>query len=860
MTDILNELKMKRYILILVGIYITMAIKGQHINVAAPSRVNVGENFRVAYTVSTQDVDDFRSNMRSTDEVEVIAGPYASKVSSFSMVNGHTTSSSSITYTYTLYANKAGIFTVPAAHAKIHGKTIASHSTKITISGQARSNNNNAHNNPNTSAIHEQGSRISGNELFIKVSANKRKVHEQEPILLTYKVYTTLELTQLEGKMPDLTGFHTQEVKLPQQKSFHIERVNGRPYRCVTWSQYVMYPQMTGSLKIPSITFHGIVVQENRSVDPFEAFFNGGSGYVEVKRHIAAPGLSVEVEPLPTKPANFSGGVGKFNISAQVDNKDIKAGEPLNFRVVIGGYGNLKLIKQPVVKFPKDFDQYDAKITDKTKLTSNGLEGNMIYDFLAVPRNQGNYTIPPVELVYYDVDRNQYRTVKTQAINLQIAKGDGKSGSVSDYAKDQNTDIRGIKEGGVTIKNFSSMFFGSVAYWTSLIIVIVIFVVLLVVFRKRAVLNADVVRIKGKKANRIATKRLRKASKLMIQGKSEEFYDEVLRALWGYVGDKLNMAIEELSRDNISQTLANHSVDDATIQKFTDALTECEFERFAPGDPAGNMNKTFESAMTAIIEIERVMKKKNRINTKALLVVMALAVSCQVGAVTKENADKEYKRGNYQQAIQDYQELLKSGKSPEIYYNLGNAYFRSDNISQSILAYERALLLSPGDADVRFNLKFARNKTIDKIVPEDQMFFKTWYQSLVFYTGIDSWAIVSLVSIIGALSLVLFYLFGNRVLVRKVGFYGALVLIVVTAFSMLFAQQQKEMLLHRTGAIIISSTVNVKKTPAPTSTDVYVLHEGTKVDITDQSIEGWYGIKLADGREGWIKSSSLEKI
>ena len=170
------------------------------------------------------------------------------------------------------------------------------------------------------------------------------------------------------------------------------------------------------------------------------------------------------------------------------------------------------------------------------------------------------------------------------------------------------------------------------------------------------------------------------------------------------------------------------------------------------------------------------------------------------------------------------------------------------------------MLLSPRDADVRFNLKFARNKTSDKIVPEDQMFFKTWYQSLVFYTGIDSWAIVSLVSIIGALSLVLFYLFGNRVLVRKVGFYGALVLIVVTAFSMLFAQQQKEMLLHRTGAIIISSTVNVKKTPAPTSTDVYVLHEGTKVDITDQSIEGWYGIKLADGREGWIKSSSLEKI
>lgn len=851
---------MKRYILFLLSsIFVSLATFGQQINVSAPSRVNVGENFRVAYTVTTQEVEDFRSNMRTTDEVEVIAGPYTSKVSSFSMVNGHTSSTSSVTYTYTLYANKVGNYVIPAAHAKINGKTVTSKAIKITITGHAHQNSNTPN---NSSGIRESGTPISGNELFIKVSANKRRVHEQEPILLTYKVYTTLELTQLDGKMPDLTGFHTQEVSLPQQKSFHIERVNGKPYRCVTWSQYVMYPQMTGNLKIPSITFHGIVVQENRSVDPFEAFFNGGSGYVEVKRDIVAPSVSIDVDPLPMRPANFSGGVGKFNISAQLNNKDVKAGNPVNFRVVVGGVGNLKLIKQPMVKFPKDFDQYDAKVTDKTKLTANGLEGNMIYDFLAVPRNQGDYTIPPVELVYYDVNQNKYCTIRTESFDLHVAKGDGKSGSIADFANEKNTDIRGIKEGSARSVDVDNLFFASSLYWFCLLSSILVFVVLLIIFRKRVIANADVVRLKGRRANKVATKRLRKANRLMLQGQSSEFYDEVLKALWGYMGDKLNMPIEKLSSENIAETLKSHSVDANTIDKFTDALSECEYERYAPGDQTGNMNKTYEAAMTAIMEIEQVMKKgkSHRIGLGVSLLVLVLLIPMQMLAVTKENADAEYKKGNYQQAIKDYQELLKVQKSPEVYYNLGNAYYRTDNVTQSILAYERALLLSPGDADIRYNLQFVRNKTIDKVIPDNEMFFTSWYHSLVYFTSIDTWAVVGLVSIAVVLFLVLCYLFGQRMLLRKIGFYGAVVLLIVALLSIFFAKQQKYMLDHRCGAIVISPTVSVKKTPSPTSSDEFVIHEGTKVDITDKTIKGWYCIRLGDGREGWVNVKQLEEI
>lgn len=858
---------MKRSSILLICLFIACACFSQVIRVSTPSRVEAGENFRVSFKVTTQDVDDFRSGLHSTDVVEVIAGPYTSSESSFQMVNGHTSSSSSITYTYTLYAAKSGVYNIPAAHARVGGKQISSRPAKVTVVGSAQGRGNNSpkmHEDDNYPPhMKAAGSAISGRDLFIKVSANKRKVYEQEPILLTYKVYTLVDLTQLEGKMPELTGFHTQEIPLPQQKSFHIERVNGKPYRTVTWSQYVMYPQMTGKMEIPSITFKGIVVQQNRSVDPFEAFFNGGSGYVEVKRNIVAPSIKIDVLPLPHKPANFSGGVGKFNISAQLNKNELKAGDPLSLRIVVGGIGNLKLIKQPVVNFPKDWDKYDPKVTDKTKLTSNGLEGNMIYDILAVPRNQGHYTIPPVELTYYDTSLNQYKTIKTQSFEIEVAKGDGSRSSVVDYSKDQPKDIKDIKKGEAELHSVDNFFFGSVGYLMSLLIPFAAFVALLVIFRKRAIDNADLVKMKGKKANKIATKRLRQANKLMLAGKTNEFYDEVLRALWGYVGDKLNMPAEQLSRENISEKLQSHNVDDNTISKFLSAIDDCEMMRFAPGDPEGNMNKTFESAMTAIMEIENVMKKKSnkaKVSGFSFVLMILMLMPLSANAITKQNADDEYAKGNYQQAIKDYQEILKAGVSSEIYYNLGNAYYRTDNITQALLAYERALQLSPGDNDIRFNLQYARSKTIDKITPETEMFFVTWYNSLVNFTSVDRWAKTAIVSIVMALLLILVFLFAPQMWARKSGFYGSAVFLLLFAFANLFAFQQKHELETKQGAIVIAPTVNVKKTPAASGTDVFVIHEGTRVDITDRGMKQWRGVKLADGREGWLKTSQIEEI
>ena len=854
---------MKRYLLVVSLLMITWAVSAQTLTANAPSQVQNGENFRLTYTVNTSNASDFRIG-EIPEALEIITGPYTSEQSNFQMVNGHTSSSSSITYTYILCANKNGSFTIPAARVHANGKTITSNPLKVTVSGKAAGTGNapKMHDDyDDRPQMRAAGTPISGSDLFIKVSANKQRVHEQEPILLTYKVYTLVDLTQLEGKMPDLTGFHSQEVKMPQQKSFHIESVNGRNYRCVTWSQYVMYPQMTGDLEIPSITFNGTVIQQNRNVDPFEAFLNGGSGYVEVKRSIKAPGLKIHVDPLPKRPDNFSGGVGKFNISGQLNKTEVKANDPITVRVVVGGVGNLKLIKQPVVNFPKDFDKYDPKVTDKTKLTANGVEGNMIYDFLAVPRNQGKYTIPPVEFTYYDVAANAYKTIKTQAFELEVEKGDGNGGTAVDFTDEKNQDIHAIKTGKVVRKDAASLFFGSASYWIVLALLLAAFIALMIIFRRRAIENADIVKMRGKKANKVANKRLRAAHKLMVAGKQGEFYDEVLRALWGYMGDKLNIPVSELSHDNIADKLAEHHVDEQTVNSFIEALDECEFERYAPGDAAGNMNKTYESAATAIEKIEEVMKKKNT-RTRGTLVLLTLLFlfPTTIQAVTKQDADAEYSKGNYQQAIKDYEELLKAGESAEIYYNLGNAYYRTENITRAVLSYERALLLNPADDDIRFNLQMARSKTIDKITPESEMFFFTWYRSLVNLMTIDGWAHLAIASIILTLILALVYLFAGHLTLRKIGFYGGVLFLIIFLLSNLFAFQQKQMLMKRNGAIVTAPSVTIKKTPVTNSADQGVIHEGTRVDIIDDTMRDWKEIHLADGREGWIPATQIEKI
>ncbi|MDO4802500.1 MAG: BatD family protein, partial [Prevotellaceae bacterium] len=795
-----------------------VAAFGLSLQGSAPSQVAVGEQFRLSYTIATHDVKDIRLGAVPS-AFEVLVGPSTSTSSSFQMVNGKTSSNESTTFTYVLMANKNGTFTIPAAHAVCGGKTVTSNSITINVSGKVSANSQSSKQRP--TGVRPSGSKIRGNDLFITVNASKQCVYEQEPIILTYKVFTQVELTALDGKMPDLKGFHTQELALPQQKSFSRETYNGKTYNAVVWSKYMMYPQVTGLLTIPSITFNGTILQQDTSIDPFEAFFNGGMGYSEVNKVIAAPEVKIQVLPLPDKPKNFSGGVGKFNLSTSLVADNPKSGEPITMKVVISGNGNLKLIKQPNLDLPKDFDRYDPKVEDNTKLGENGLEGNMTYEFLFVPRHKGNYTIPPVEFTYFDTETKTYKTLKSESYTLKVAKGeDGAGYTEQEVLQMLNRDIRYIKLGNATLTKRNQHFFGSATYWMLLVVPFMLFVVLLIIFRQKAIEAANVAKMRGKKANKVATKKLKTAYKLLQQGKTNEFYDEVLRALWGYAGDKLNMPVETLSKDNIADNFSNVGVDEALISQFSESLNDCEFARFAPGDKQGNMEKVYNTAADVISKIEITMKeqaakaKKQGATLKIIFLTIMSASILTASAVTKSDADSAYVHEEYDEAIQIYEKLLKQGDDANVYFNLGNAYYRNKDYTHAILNYERALLLNPGDADIRFNLDMARAKTIDRIVPKSEMFFVSWYNSLVNITSVDGWAKIAVSTFILMLILIILYLLNDKVLIRRLTLYLSELMLVLFILSNIFALAQKHQLENRNTAIITASSVSVKSTPA----------------------------------------------
>lgn len=571
----------------------------------APEVVVSGDQFRLSYTVNTKKVRDFRAP--NIKDFEVLMGP--SRSVQYQNINGVETNT--ITFTYILMAGKEGTFNIPGATIVADGNNYTSNSVTVKVlppDQSAGTGNSNSSNN-------QAGTKITNSELFITATASKTTVYEQEAILLTYKIYTQVNLTGLHGDMPDLKGFHTQEVDLPSQKQWTLEHYNGRNYNTTVYSQYVLFPQQSGKLEIPSITFEGTISQMVASADPFDAFFNGGS-YVNVKKNIVTPKLSINVKELPTgKPANFSGGVGEFTISSSISTQELKTNDAVTLKLVISGTGNMKLINTPEVGFPQDFEIYDPKVDNKFNLTRSGLAGNKVIEYLAIPRHAGTYTIPPVEFSYFDLKSQTYKTLKTDAYTLNVAKGEGNSDQVvanftnKEDLKVLGKDIRYIKTGEVALSKKDDYLFGSLTYWLWYLVPMVLFIAFLVVYRKQAMENANVAKVRTKKANKVAAKRMKLAGKLLADKNIAAFYDEVLKALWGYISDKLNIPVSQLSKDNIEEELTRYGVADDLIKSFINTLNECEFARYAPGNQSEAMDKVYESAIDVISKMENSIKR-----------------------------------------------------------------------------------------------------------------------------------------------------------------------------------------------------------------------------------------------------------
>ena len=582
---------------------------------SAPDVVVVGDQFRLSYTVTTQKVKDFRAP--SIKGFDVLMGPSRSEQSSTQIVNGSVSSTSSITFTYILMANTAGEFTVPGASIVADGNQMISNSVKIKVLPQDQNHNSSRRNNDNSSSIQpSSNASVSNQDLFITATASKTNVYEQEAFVLTYKIYTRESNLQLNNaKLPDFKGFHSQEIEMTTNARWTPEHYKGRNYYTTVYRQFVLFPQQSGKLFIEPAQFQMTVNKPVQSADPFDAFFNGGNNVIEIKKTITTPKIAINVNPLPAgKPTNFLGGVGEFNISSSINSKELKTNDAITIKLVISGTGNLKLISNPEIKFPDDFEVYDPKVDNQVRLTKEGLTGNKVIEYLAIPRHAGTYKIPGVSFSYFDIRSKSYKTLNTEDYVINVEKGAGNADQVianftnKEDLKVLGEDIRYIKQNEVTFQPKGSFFYGSMSYWLFYIIPALAFILFFIIYRKQAAENANVAKMRTKKANKVAIKRMKLAGKLLSENKKDAFYDEVLKALWGYISDKLNIPVSRLSKDNIEEKLRNHGVSEELIKEFLNALNDCEFARFAPGDENQAMDKVYSSSIEVISKMENSIK------------------------------------------------------------------------------------------------------------------------------------------------------------------------------------------------------------------------------------------------------------
>jgi len=582
---------------------------------SAPDVVVVGDQFRLSYTVTTQKVKDFRAP--SIKGFDVLMGPSRSEQSSTQIVNGSVSSTSSITFTYILMANTAGEFTVPGASIVAEGNQMISNSVKIKVLPQDQNHNSSRRNNDNSSSIQpSSNASVSNQDLFITATASKTNVYEQEAFVLTYKIYTRESNLQLNNaKLPDFKGFHSQEIEMTTNARWTPKHYKGRNYYTTVYRQFVLFPQQSGKLFIEPAQFQMTVNKPVQSADPFDAFFNGGNNVIEIKKPITTPKIAINVNPLPAgKPTNFLGGVGEFNISSSINSKELKTNDAITIKLVISGTGNLKLISNPEIKFPDDFEVYDPKVDNQVRLTKEGLTGNKVIEYLAIPRHAGTYKIPGVSFSYFDIRSKSYKTLNTEDYVINVEKGAGNADQVianftnKEDLKVLGEDIRYIKQNEVTFQPKGSFFYGSMSYWLFYIIPALAFILFFIIYRKQAAENANVAKMRTKKANKVAIKRMKLAGKLLSENKKDAFYDEVLKALWGYISDKLNIPVSRLSKDNIEEKLRNHGVSEELIKEFLNALNDCEFARFAPGDENQAMDKVYSSSIEVISKMENSIK------------------------------------------------------------------------------------------------------------------------------------------------------------------------------------------------------------------------------------------------------------
>lgn len=576
----------------------------------APNAVVMGQQFRLAYTVNAEaKASDLR--IPELADFDVLMGPSTSSSMSTQIINGSVSSETAFTFTYILMPKKEGTFNIGAASIKVKGANYTSNAVSVKVLPPDKASEASGGDNSGQSAS------IGKDDYFVRMEISNRNVYEQEGFLVTFKLYAARMCGLENAKFPEFEGFLAQEIEQPNPQ-WTQDHYNGRNYFTVVLKQTVLYPQRSGKLTIESGKFDAIIriptQRKIRSIfDEFE------DAYTNVRKVLVSSPVTIDVKSLPSgKPTSFSGAVGNFTMTSDINSNNVKTNDAVTIKLKISGNGNIKLIKSPEVIFPNDFDTFDPKVETDLKTTTAGVSGSKTIEYMAIPRYAGDFEIPAISFSYFDPKSATYKTLKSEPYKLHVEQGEGGSSNspvVSNFSNKESVkylgkDIRFLKVKDYNFVANNDIFFGSFMYYMCYLVPAILFIVFFFIYRKQVKENSNIALVRTKKANKIAVKRLKNAGKLMKENKKEEFYDEVLRALWGYLSDKLNISQASLTKDNVETELTRYGVDETLINEFMDILNTCEFARYAPAQASDAMDKLYELTVDAIGKMENTIKKQ----------------------------------------------------------------------------------------------------------------------------------------------------------------------------------------------------------------------------------------------------------
>jgi hypothetical protein len=578
--------------------------------------VAIGDQFRLGFTLNERGTD---LQLPDLSNFDLLMGPSTSQSSSIQIINGKTTQTSSFSYIFILRAKKEGKFSIRPASIKVNGKTYESNSLNIQVvkgqPQQAGSQQGGAQQNNQQQQDETPAGSVSKDNLFVRVAVDKTNVSKGEQILSTVKLYISQNVP-LNGfdevKLPSYEGFWTKDIDVPTQVNFTREVYNGKIYQVGVLKKTILFPQQTGNIRIDPFEITCLVRQRVRQQQGFfDDFFDN---YRVVKAKVVSDPVTINVKDLPNQPANFNGAVGNFSFSGSLDKTAAKSNEAMTLKLIVSGTGNLNLINPPKIELPQDFEAYEPKTSDKTIASDNGMSGSVSFEYLFIPRYAGNFTIPAVQFVFFNPSTRQFVTKSTEAFNIRIEKGkdDQNSGVVNSYSKEDvkmiGKDIRFIKQNKSVLKPKGSSFFGTFEYYSIFILSSIGFAVFYVLNRKKIEESKNLTLVKNKRANKVALKRLKESSVFLKNNQAEKFYEAVIKALWGYLSDKLSIPVADLNRETAAAGLLAKGMDQEVVSELIKIIDDCEFARYAPAAFSGTMNEVYDGAAKVMGIFEKLIK------------------------------------------------------------------------------------------------------------------------------------------------------------------------------------------------------------------------------------------------------------